>query len=299
MTWTTRILALLNIVAAIVLVYASGRAYYQRQVWNQFVEAGEKLRDGGKTTAEWIQSLSDADLAALVERVQITEQLMERLPPADRAKVERLEQNKQRDESARRGRGDQVPHRPRSEGQVRMGLSRLRYNPEAPKNDDPGKLLLDREGLDQLAKDLGPGGFTRLLREAILMNHPKLASEERELMERKAALVRVKEQYLADIAVITEESKRLQERLEAEVLLRDRTLFENTERRREITQLLAEIEEALHARDVAIGRENDARRQLEEVQGRIEKLLDDNERLEQMLRTVEMRSADSVRASRR
>lgn len=298
MTWTTRILALLNIIAAGVLFYAAGRCYYQRQVWNQFIQAGEKLRDGDKTTADWIKSLSDTDLAALVERVQITDQLLDRLSPSDRAKVERYEQNKQRDEAARRGRGDNVPYRPKSEDQVRMGLSRLRYNPEAPKNDDAGKLLLEREGLEQLAKDLGPAGFTRLLREAILMNHPKLASEERELSERKAALVRVKEQYLADIAIITEETKRLQERLEAEVVLRDRTQFENAERRREITQLLAEIEESLHARDVALGRENDARRQLEEVQNRIQKLLEDNDRMEQMLRSSELRSTSSVRASK-
>lgn len=283
MTWTARILAILNVIAAIVLFYAAGRCAYQRAAWTKFLEErAAKYRDG-MPTADWLKGTEDAKLAKLLDNMAITPALLEKLPQADRTKLERLEQQAkaQNDALKARGAGQNVPHRYRSESEQRLALGKSALPDKGL--EDPGTLLLDQAGIKEMREKLGPAGFIRLIREAILLNKPKIFAEERDLAEKLASLLRTRENYTKDIERFNEEITRLEARLKDERGLREKLDFENKARRDEITQLYAEVEEALHARDVAQAHETDMRRQLAEVQDRIAKLSAKNAELESVL----------------
>lgn len=270
MTWTTRILAILNIIAIGVLFYAAGRSAYQRAAWTQFLEERAKKYRDGQTTQAWLASLNSEQMGKLLDRMEVTPLLLSRLPEADRAKIEALERAKKNQYEALKARGDKPPYRYKSESEQRQQLAKLAVN-DNELDSNPGKLLTVGGDMDKMQEALGPAGFLRLVREAIALNKPKLLAEEQRLVEAKASLLRQKENFEKDIAKFTEEIARLEARLKDERDLRERMETENRARRSEITQLYAEIEEAMHARDVALGREQDMRRQLAEIQDRIGK----------------------------
>jgi hypothetical protein len=281
MTWTTRILAILNVIAAIVLFWAAGKAAYQRTAWNKFMEErAAKFRDG-TTTQDWVKGLDPQKLGQLLDGMSLTEELLNRIPEPDRAKLRAMEERAKGQAQAAKAAGNPVKPRYRSESEEREALAKGAMGEKGL--DDPGVLLTEPANIKEMKQRLGPAGYARLIREAILLNKPKIFAEERELTEKLASLLRQREQYQLDIIKLTEDQTRLEARLATEKDLLARTEFENKARRSEITQLYAEVEEAMHARDVALGRETDMRRQLDEVKGRIDKLSERNGQIEKLL----------------
>lgn len=283
MTWTTRILAILNVLAAFVLFYAAARSATARHAWAERLKNLRELRDG-LTTETWLAKLPDAQLDAAAERIQLTPELIARMPAAIQDKLRVLEARKQAAGLRR--------HRVLSDTQQRAALGHLTFDPKDPKAD-PGLLRLDKGEIRELAKDLGPAGFTRLIREAILVHKPRLQAEARELAETKASLLRLRNSIQADIEKLKADVELLTDRRRAEEFLRERLSYENVERRRELSRLYAELEEAQHAADVAAGREADALNQLEETRSRISNLEELNRSLEQRLLQMESATARS------
>jgi hypothetical protein len=283
MTWTTRILAILNVLAALVLLYAAAQSATARNAWAERLKNLRELRDG-LATETWLAKLPDAQLDAAAERIQLTPELIARVPPAVQDKLRVLEARKQAAGLRR--------HRLMSEAQQRAALGHLTFDPKDPKAD-PGLLRLDKGEIRELAKDLGPAGFTRLIREAILIHKPRLQAEARELAETKASLLRLRNSIQADIEKLRADIELLTDRRRAEEFLRERLAYENVERRRELSRLYAELEEAQHAADVAAGREADALNQLEETRNRISNLEELNRSLEQRLLQMESATARS------
>lgn len=283
MTWTTRILAILNVLATFVLFYAAAQSYSARNAWAQRLEQRRAQRDGLATEA-WLAKLPDAQLDALGDRIQLTPELIARVPPEIQEKLRALEARKQ-------AAGIRT-HRALSDTQQRSALGHLTFDPKDPKAD-PGLLRLGKAEIADLAKDLGPAGFTRLIREAILIHKPRLMAEARELAETKASLLRLRASIQVDIEKLKADVELLTDRRRAEEFLRERLAYENVERRRELSRLYAELEEAQHAADVAAGREADALNQLEEVRNRIARLEELNRSLEQRLTQVETATAGS------
>lgn len=283
MTWTTRILAILNVLAAFVLFYAAAQSATARNAWAERLKNLRELRDGLPTEA-WLAKLPDAQLDAAAERIQLTPELIARVPPAIQDKLRALEARKQAAGLRR--------HRVLSDAQQRAALGHLTFDPRDSKAD-PGLLRLDKGEIRELAKDLGPAGFTRLIREAILVHKPRLQAEARELAETKASLLRLRNSIQADIEKLKADVELLTDRRRAEEFLRERLAYENVERRRELSRLYAELEEAQHAADVAAGREADALNQLEETRSRISNLEELNRSLEQRLLQMESATARS------
>lgn len=286
MTWTTRILAILNIIAAFVLFYAAGRAAYQRHEWSQTLANRARQYRDGLPTEEWLGKIGNDQLGALLDRMEVTPALLARLPDSDRARIEPLERRARSNFEARKNRGDNPAPRYRSEDEQRQSIGKLTADDKVM--NDPGQLLLSDQGtLKELRDRLGPAGFTRLIREAIVLNRPKILARQLDLAAKLSSILRQVETYQKDIASFDEQIARFNDRLKDEQALKDKLTFENKARRDEITQLHAEVEEALHARDVAQGRESDMRRQLAEVQDRINKLTEKNNQLEKLIETRE------------
>jgi hypothetical protein len=224
-----------------------------------------------------------------VDAVVVDERLLAQLTPQDRAAVEKWESDKREDEERRKTRGDPVTPRGQSEQSQRDAMFHPSFKPDV--NMGGSELATKLLGADQDFKDMvrrfGPEGFVRIVRQAIRLHSPRLRSEERQLIDRKAALLNIRESHKYEIEKLKAEIERLTERATAEKGLRDRALAENESRRREITALYAELEEVVAARDAALGAEADANRQLEEIQRRIGELTAANRNLENKLRELE------------
>ncbi len=283
MTWTTRILAILNVLAAFVLFYAAAQSYTARNAWARHLELLRERRDG-VSTGKWFEKLPDAQLNLLADRIELTPELIERMPAGIQEKLKSLEARKQA--AGIRG------YRQKSELQQRTEAGRVTYDPRDPRAD-PGKLRLNQGEIADLARDLGPVGFTHLIREAILLSKPKLIAQERELAETKASLLRLRARINDDIERLRADVEHLNNRRAAEEFLRDRLTYENTERRRELSRLYVELEEAQHAADVALGREADAWNQLAEVGARSASREQPNRALEERLVQTESATAGS------
>lgn len=122
MTWTTRILAILNILAAGALFWYAGQSAYMRSDYAHKLQQLRETRDG-ISTGDWFARLKQADRERLVDTIVITDELLARLPEAD-ARALREFQDRKAGELQRLG-------RPRAESDMarRDAMGRLPYSP--------------------------------------------------------------------------------------------------------------------------------------------------------------------------
>jgi hypothetical protein len=293
MTWTTRILSILNVLAVFALFWLAAQSWYLRNLTSQALKAQEQLRDG-IPTEDWFQMLTPDQRTALVDKIKIDDQLISRLSQADRDALKIRDRAKEDSDAADKSRGQKPPHRSEFDQEQRreMAMTAGGYHLDFdPKNNPTNLAGVQVSPMREVALRLGPAGFRRLVQEAIRLHQPRLAAEERDLIDRKASLLRIKAEYERDIEKLKEQIAALSERADAERAIRDRALHENTERRRELATLYTELEEAILAREVALGLEMDARRQLEEIQERMANYLKLNEALTRQIQQSELGTA--------
>jgi hypothetical protein len=274
MTITQIVLGSLNIIAAGVMLWFAAQAAYARAAWVNHMRQYEEMRDG-LNTGKWINTLTPDQLQLLKARVNINEGAFWALSPEDRTRLV----------NALKGAVEEADLvKPVSEEDIRQEIGRLFWNTgqrtqmgkrgdakeytvvEDARANPPQKLFSDDADIQNLAKRLGPRGFTKLVRAAIEQQYPKLDLDLREAASRL---------YFARgrLADAEAQQKRIKADVDLLVTRRDveRQLLtqaeaENLERRREITRLQADVEEAFGAYTVALGRELDRQRLLADLQ---------------------------------
>lgn len=287
MTITQIVLASLNIIVAIAMFYLAGQSAYARQAWTAHVRGLERLRDGF-STADWIKELRPEQLEVLRNRVIVDENTLSTLEPADRQAI------------LARFRGQSETEQFKSDEAIRQEIAALFWNTglrtitkkdgenktytvTEQKTVAPGKLLdinnPDNADIQNLARKLGPIGFSKLVRAAAQHQYPQLDLDVREA----AAKLYFARARLADAeqqkARVKNEVEELSKRRDIEKELLRQAEFENLERRREITKLEADVEEAMAALTVALGREADRKRLFEEIKQKTSNTVDNSDKL--------------------
>jgi hypothetical protein len=255
----------------------------------------ERLRDGF-STADWLKELRPEQLEVLRNRVIVDENTLSTLEPADRQAI------------LARFRGQSETEQFKSDEAIRQEIAALFWNTglrtitrkdgenktytvTEQKTVAPGKLLdlnnPDNADIQNLARKLGPIGFSKLVRAAIQHQYPQLDLDVREASARlyfaRARLADAEMQK----ARVKNEVEELSKRRDIEKELLRQAEFENLERRREITKLEADVEEAMAALTVALGREADRKRLFEEIKQKISNTVDNSDKLVDAIKNKE------------
>src|SRR5262245_560146 len=102
MTWTTRIIAILNIIAAGFLFYYFGKSAYKRADYANDLKQLRETRDGLSTIEWYTTKLTPEQRLKLVDSMVLTDDLLERLPEEERKALLQAQSQKEGDESRRR-----------------------------------------------------------------------------------------------------------------------------------------------------------------------------------------------------
>lgn len=155
MTWTTRIIAGLNVLVAGLLFWYVGLSAYKRSEYANNLRMLKETRDGWTTTElftrkmgdttqpadkrkTWYEQLSEEDRKKLVDSIVISEDLLAKLPEADAQALRRLQEQKEgeirRLEAENKNlpagrRPTKIPHREESDIARRDAILRMAYNP--------------------------------------------------------------------------------------------------------------------------------------------------------------------------
>jgi hypothetical protein len=235
MTWTTRILAMLNIIAAGVLAYFGSESYYARAAWNKAIEARIEQRDGIPTDRilEKLKSAKPDDYKRIVEqhysRIAIESTTAIGKNP-DTAEVRDLNSDATRRKEA-------------------AGVLSQQWI------ETPG-LALAQEA-ETLSREVGINLYSRLLRDFFKFTYPKLKTEELAILQERETQTAVQEKLTKNIAEKKAEIERFETELAAEKVITGKITADIAERQRELTRLYAELEESVAARNTAEARKRD------------------------------------------
>jgi len=152
---------------------------------------------------------------------------------------------------------------------------------------DVKRVIADSDDAKNIIKEYGPEYYRLLLRDQIVDQSPRLRDEEQTVAAKKATLVNIREDYKKQLALLEDQITQLKKDKDAEKTLTDQMLAENAQRRQELVRLYADLEEGLTARNAAQSREKDLQEQLDYMQKKLRRLAEKNQELAEEIRRLE------------
>jgi hypothetical protein len=288
MTIFTKILAVLNLLAAGVLVVFAVMAFTARIAWNRVLAEHQRALQGTLTASDALAQLTPEQRTRVAQYLSdparrhgaggalaapLLEDKMKLLSPEAQQLLAKMgpDQFSAVLQELVRGRGAELAQRYPNNPAIQELVS-LSEN---------GQLL--SPAAQQLTQQFGPDDVKRLIQEANRYQTPQLTGEERRLAATRASLLHMKYVYDTQIAEMNADIARYAERLKMETALLTKVQGENTARLRELAALYAELEEMMAARNQAENREKDMRDLLAETRQRYFELARENQALRDRL----------------
>lgn len=288
MTITQIVLACLNIIAAGVMFWFASQSYVARVTWENYLRQVEAFKTG-KETGEWAKELKPEMLERITDHVVVDETFLSALPSDVQRRVKQLSDDKKAgDEKSftKRVKSDsakrlEIAKQFQSLGMVMQRDANGKVQLIQGQKDSPRKLY--DGSLENLAKELGPVDFTRLVRIVHRQQLPRLAGEEDRVANIFLTNRRIRDSLLDQRERLDVDIDLLTKRRDFEKVLVEEAEYDNLQRQREITRLQSELDEFISSRNITLGRETDVRRKLEEMKRIIDETTKKNSELEQKI----------------
>ncbi len=245
MSLVTKILAIVNILAALVVIYLAKQVVAARIAWVRALDSAAKARDGE---------------IEIFNEVLAKDEVLKKLDPEKKKAISDMFKSAH----ARR--------------KAAAAVAFDGFKSDKTKVMPPLTAGQKNEASDIMAQ-YGPDYYRQVIREEIQDQAPQLRDEEQRVAAQKAALVNIREDYKKQLVLLDDQITQLQKDKTNEKALTDQMLAENVQRRQELVRLYSELEEGLNSRNLAQSREKDLREQLEYMQKKLARLAEENQKV--------------------